>query len=41
MTPHIASQTQNDSAIKALLANLRRFQRGEPLVGVVDRSRGY
>ncbi|WP_210449559.1 2-hydroxyacid dehydrogenase [Pantoea ananatis] len=41
LTPHIASQTQNDSAIKALLANLRRFQRGEPLVGVVDRSRGY
>lgn len=41
LTPHIASQTQNDSAIAALLDNLRRYQRGEPLHGVIDRSRGY
>ena len=36
-----ASQTQNESAIAALLENLRRYQRGEPLHGEIDRSRGY
>lgn len=41
LTPHIASQTHNERAAAALLANLRRFQRGEPLVGLIDRSRGY
>jgi len=41
LTPHIASQTQNESAIAALLANLRRYQRGEPIPGLIDRSRGY
>lgn len=41
LTPHIASQTQNDSAIAALLDNLRRYQRGEPMIGVIDRNRGY
>ncbi|WP_413733595.1 2-hydroxyacid dehydrogenase [Sodalis sp. RH21] len=41
LTPHIASQTQNESAIAALLANLRRYQRGEPMPGLIDRSRGY
>ena len=41
LTPHIASQTQNDSAIAALLDNLRRYQHGEPLHGLIDRSRGY
>ena len=41
LTPHIASQTQSDSAVAALLANLRRYQRGEPMVGLIDRARGY
>lgn len=41
LTPHIASQTQTDSAVTALLENLRRYQRGEPMVGVIDRNRGY
>lgn len=41
LTPHIASQTQTDSAVAALLENLRRYQRGEPMVGVIDRNRGY
>lgn len=41
LTPHIASQTQNESAIVALLDNLRRYQRGEPLHGLIDRLRGY
>ncbi|MDE1186024.1 MAG: glyoxylate/hydroxypyruvate reductase A [Pantoea sp.] len=41
LTPHIASQTQTDSAVAALLDNLRRYQRDEPMVGVIDRNRGY
>jgi glyoxylate/hydroxypyruvate reductase A len=41
VTPHIASMTQPRTAAKALLANIRRHQAGEPLVGTIDRSRGY
>lgn len=41
LTPHIASQTQNESAVAALLENLRRYQRGETMVGAIDRRRGY
>lgn len=41
ITPHIASDTQAESSAMVLLDNLRRHRRGEPLVGVVDRSRGY
>jgi len=41
LTPHIASQTQPESAVKALLDNIRRYERGEPMVGVVDREQGY
>lgn len=41
LTPHIASMTQPLSAAEALLDNLRRFEAGEPMVGLVDRTRGY
>jgi glyoxylate/hydroxypyruvate reductase A len=41
VTPHVASMTQPDTAAPILLDNIRRHQRNEPLVGVVDRSRGY
>lgn len=41
ITPHIASMTQPTSAARATIANLRRHARGEPLVGLVDRGRGY
>ncbi|HCW99936.1 MAG TPA: glyoxylate/hydroxypyruvate reductase A [Pantoea sp.] len=41
LTPHIASQTQSDSAVAALLENLRRYQRGEAMIGLIDRARGY
>ncbi len=41
LTPHIASHTQADSALVALLENIRRFERGEPMKGVVDRLKGY
>ena len=41
MTPHIASMTQPETAVDVVLDNLRRHQAGEPLVGLVDRGRGY
>jgi glyoxylate/hydroxypyruvate reductase A len=41
LTPHIASATQAGTAAEALLDNLRRYEAGLPLEGVVDRSRGY
>lgn len=41
LTPHIASMTQPETAVDAVIANLRRHMRGEPLQGLVDRSLGY
>jgi glyoxylate/hydroxypyruvate reductase A len=41
LTPHIASQTQPETAVEALLANLDRHARGERMLGLVDRARGY
>jgi glyoxylate/hydroxypyruvate reductase len=41
LTPHIASMTQPESAVEVVLDNLRRHRERAPLVGLVDRSRGY
>ena len=41
ITPHVASVAQEESALDALLDNIRRHQAGETLVGLVDRKRGY
>lgn len=41
LTPHIASQTGFDSAAQVLLENILRHERGERMVGVVNRSLGY
>ena len=41
LTPHIASMTQPETAVEQVLANIRRHEAGEPLIGLVDRSRGY
>lgn len=41
VTPHIASMTEPQSAAEVVLENLRRFAAGEPMVGLVDRARGY
>jgi glyoxylate/hydroxypyruvate reductase len=41
LTPHVASATQAETAAEALLDNLRRYEVGLPLEGVVDRTRGY
>ena len=41
LTPHIAAMTQPQSAFGVLLDNIRRFERGEPMVGQIDREQGY
>lgn len=41
LTPHVASMTQPQTAAHVFLDNVRRHQRGEPLLGTVDRGRGY
>lgn len=41
ITPHIASETQPCTAAPAVLDNLERHERGEAMVGLVDRVRGY
>jgi len=41
LTPHIASTTQPESAVEAVLANMARYERGEVMLGLVDRDRGY
>jgi glyoxylate/hydroxypyruvate reductase A len=41
LTPHIAAMTQPESAFGVLLENIRRHQRGEPMLGEIDRAQGY
>ncbi len=41
LTPHIAAMTQPESAFPGLLENIRRFERGEPMLGQVDPGQGY
>lgn len=37
----IASMTQPETAVDALIDNLRRHRENLPLIGLVDRGRGY
>ncbi|HKZ74811.1 MAG TPA: glyoxylate/hydroxypyruvate reductase A [Steroidobacteraceae bacterium] len=41
LTPHIASMTRPETAASAVIENIRRHRRGEPLRDLVDRKRGY
>lgn len=41
LTPHIASTAQAETAVAAILDNLRRHEAGLPMNGWVDRRRGY
>ncbi len=41
LTPHIAAMTQPESAFGVLLENIRRHQRGETMLGQIDRKQGY
>ncbi len=41
LTPHASAATLPGPAIAQIAANIAAFERGEPMVGVVDRARGY
>ena len=41
LTPHIASMTQPETAVDTVVENLRRYRQGQPMIGLVDRTRGY
>ena len=41
LTPHIASMTAPETAAEVVLDNLRRHRAGQPMVGLVERTRGY
>ena len=41
LTPHIASMTQPETAVEAVIGNIRRHQQGLPMIGLVDRVSGY
>jgi glyoxylate/hydroxypyruvate reductase A len=41
LTPHVASTTQAGTAARAVIDNIKRYEAGLDLVGLVDRTRGY
>lgn len=41
ITPHIASATRPETAVESVLENLRRHRSGLPMIGEIDRRRGY
>ena len=41
LTPHIASATRPETAVDVVLDNIRRHRDGLPMLGEIDRKRGY
>ncbi|HEY9037588.1 MAG TPA: glyoxylate/hydroxypyruvate reductase A [Roseovarius sp.] len=41
VTPHVASETREDTASEVIAENIRRSEAGEPLLHLVDRDLGY
>jgi len=41
LSPHVAAPTHQHMAVKEMVSNIRRFERGEPIPHAVDRSLGY
>jgi glyoxylate/hydroxypyruvate reductase A len=41
VTPHTSARTLRDESIAQIVGKMLAFERGEPVAGVVDRSRGY
>jgi len=41
VTPHVAAMTMAETAVAEVIANIRRYERGEALHSVVDLARGY
>lgn len=41
ITPHVAAMTVLEQSVEQIIENLRRLCVGEPLLGEIDRQRGY
>ena len=41
ITPHCSAMTQRSETSMQIVDKIARLERGEPMTGVVDRSRGY
>lgn len=41
VTPHTSARTLREESIAQIARKIRAFERGEPIAGVVDRSKGY
>jgi glyoxylate/hydroxypyruvate reductase A len=41
ITPHVAATTGRAESIRQIAGKIRAMERGEPIAGVVDRTRGY
>ena len=41
ITPHNAADSHPDAIVNAIIAEITRFEAGEPLLNPVDRARGY
>ena len=41
ITPHCSAMTQRGETVKQIASKIQRLERGEPISGIVDRSRGY
>jgi glyoxylate/hydroxypyruvate reductase A len=41
VTPHVAAVTRIDASVAQVADKIRRFERGLPVTGAVDRQRGY
>lgn len=41
ITPHVASECDDAKVVSFAIAEIERFQAGQPLVGRVDRNKGY
>lgn len=41
LSPHVAAPTHAHTAVAEMAENIRRFERGEPLPHIVDRTLGY
>jgi len=41
LTPHAAADSTPEALVEGVLANIARAERGEPMLHVVDRTKGY
>jgi glyoxylate/hydroxypyruvate reductase A len=41
ISPHVAALTERAASVRQIAGKIRALERGEPVSGVIDRSRGY